>query len=128
MKISNQKLYKFISDLLTTGITQSQVIKKLQETYKLPQTTAYRRFNKVKEMITEDFNKYRSHVTAVNFYQLEFLKNQEMNKEKPNNNIVLKIIDLENKMCGTYTEKVLPDYDNKSFQIIIQSPTEKATE
>jgi len=120
--ISNKALYQFISELIITGYTQSQIIKNLQEKYELPQTTAYRRFNKVKDLITDDFNKYRSHVTAVNFNQLEFLKNREMKKAEPDFNLILKIIDLENKMCGIYTEKV-EHTGNVGFQIVLNPPT-----
>ncbi|HQH19386.1 MAG TPA: hypothetical protein PKZ43_07510 [Bacteroidales bacterium] len=120
MKIKNKKeIYELINTLIVEYQSTTKIINILKQKYNISERTAYHYLSFVNTMNHEEFENSRSRIAWKNFERLERIMYKEWNKEKVDCNLILKAIDLQNKIAGVYTQKIETEH---KYQIADDDP------
>lgn len=116
-------LKKEIIDIVLTAKSEFlktlDIIKLLTGTFKVSERTAYRYLELAENELKINYDADVKKIININFERLERIMRKENAKEKPDYLVILKAIDLQNKLKGVYTQKI--ELDNK-FKIADDDP------
>lgn len=114
---------KEIIDIVLTAKSEfsktCDILKILQVKYKIAERTAYKYLDLAENELKNNYDADVKKIININFERLERIMRKENAKEKPDYIVIIKAIDLQNKLKGVYTQKI--ELDNK-FKIADDDP------